>query len=449
MGLLKLVKGEERAVSSGYGIDTVPAGWHVPFSGMAAQALPDVTTNINVDQVNGMAFVPVFACARLISQDVGMLPLKTYRTVKGIPKRTDNPPWIDQPNVDMGTLEFVEQVVSSLCLWGNAYILPLRDPDTGTILELWPLDPAGISVWRDFDTQRLLYTFRGNPIDADELLHIRAFHGPNTYLGLSPIAIGRAAISVGMAMDQFAGAIWANGGHLEGVIETSLSPGKDDEALTRLGRAWKQRHAGPKNGRKTAILTDGATYKAIGVPLADGSFIAAREFQVEEVCRLYGVPPHMVWDLSKATNNNIEQQDIDYRDHTLMGYIIRVERALSELLPPRVNVKFDVKNLMRLDPVAQANYFKTLWYIGAIMGSEIREELDFVPLDDPALYQLYRPVNTVPLGFAGASVTAPVPIPAVPPINDPSDPAVDPQPADLGPFVDPLDDDDDSQQGAA
>lgn len=142
------------------------------------------------------------------------------------------------------------------------------------------------------------------------------------------------------------------------------------------------------------------------------------------------MPPHLIADLDRATNNNIEVQDQAYKDRTIRGYLTRVEQALSTLLPPRQSFRFDVKDLVRLDPKLQAEAFQVLWSIGSINGAEIRAQLGLDPIDDPALLQFFRPLNFAPLGQQGGVGTgwAVPPAPVVPALDDGAD---IPQPADL------------------
>lgn len=340
---------------------------------------------------NSLSFVAVFACVRLLSETIAGLPLDTYRKTTGLPKELRNPIWLDTPNKETTRFEFIEQIVTSLTLWGNAYVLKLED-NVGSILELWVLNPAHVTPFRN-GSNDIDYRVGTQTIPGRSVIHFKGFSMPGELEGLSPVSIARQAVNAGLSTDKYAVNFWENGAHPSGVIEV---PDKlKDEDVKVLRRAWNSQHQGSKNAYKTAILTSGANYSPISIPADNAQFLQTRKFQVNEIARLFRVPPHMIGDLERSTNNNIEHQGIEFVQYTLAPWLSRIEDKLSLQLPRGQYVKFNEKALLRGDTSAQSESLRTAWEHGAISINEWREKLDQEPIDGGDSY--FVPLNFVEL----------------------------------------------------
>ena len=354
------------------------------------------TAGVSVTETTALNYVTVFACVRLLSESVASLPVDVFRKQNKQRTEVAAPSWLETPNVEMTLFEVVERSMASLCLWGNAYLLTTRNAQ-GSVVELWPLDPSRVSVDRDTASNDLVYLVDGERLTRSQVLHIKAFTSPSSLQGLSPIAVGRSAIAAGIATDNFANTFWSNGARPNGILHVPESNGTDDnDYAKRLLAGWNQNHSGAGNGNKTALLLGGITYEAISVPAEDAQFLGTRKYQVEEIARLYRVPPHMVQDLSRSTFNNIEHSSIDFVVHSLRPWLVRLEAAFSGLLPTGQYVKFNEGALLRGDAQSQAESLKIAWEHAIISSNEWRQKLDMEPIADGDAF--YAPLNFAEVG---------------------------------------------------
>lgn len=350
---------------------------------------------VNVTQDNALNYVTVYACVRLIAESIASLPIDTFQKVKGENRSLRTPLWLDQPNIEMTRFEFIERCLGSLLLWGNAYIYVVRDLTTGAVVELWPINPAAVTVERD-EANNLRYVVDGKPVPTGVVLHIKAFPNPTSPLGLSPVAVGRQAIAAGMATDTYAAKFWANGASPQGLL--TLEGQLDDTDRKQLEQAWNNTYGSANKAHKTAVLSGGAKYTPITMPAEDSQFLQTRSFQVDEIARLFRVPPHKIGDLTRSTFSNIEHQAIEFVVDTLRPWMVRLELSLSGLLLPSQYVKFNERALLRGDTKSQAEALHILWQDGAINHNEMRDKLELESISEGDTY--YVPLNMAPVDAA-------------------------------------------------
>ena len=207
--------------------------------------------------------------------------------------------------------------MTHLLLWGNAYAQILRD-GMGRVIGLYPLLPDKMEVSRDSRTGELYYTYtrstEENPnfkaagqihLHRTDVLHIPGL-GFDGLVGYSPIAMAKTAIGIALATEEYGATFFQNGARPAGVLE---HPGvvKDPE---KLRESWHSVYGGTKNVGKIALLEEGVKYQQIAIPPEEAQFLQTRKFQIDEIARLYRVPPHMVGDLEKSSFSNIEQQSL-------------------------------------------------------------------------------------------------------------------------------------------
>jgi HK97 family phage portal protein len=292
-----------------------------------------------VDEKSALQITTVYACVRLLAETVASLPLHLYKfTEKGDGKEraTDHPLYkilYRQANPEMTSFSFREAIMMHLLLWGNAYAQIVRDGKNG-ILGLYPLLPENMEIDRA-ENGDLFYTYHAYTDEVpgehdkdiifqrDEILHIPGL-GFNGLVGFSPIAMMKNALGTTLAVEKYGSAFFKNGAQPAGVLE---HPGvlKDPQ---KIRDNWMNAYGGAGNAHKVAVLEEGMQYKPISLPPEDSQFLSTREFGVEEICRIFRVPPHMVQDLKRATFNNIEHQSIDFVMHTIMPWLIRIEQAI-------------------------------------------------------------------------------------------------------------------------
>lgn len=352
------------------------------------------STNAGIPVTNTGAvsnYAVVYHCIRLLSETVASLPLDTYTKRNEAASLLPSPAWLAKPNTEQNSYEFMEQVLSSLLSWGNAYLVKVYSTK-GVLLELWVLDPSQVVVTRDEASKKITYVIGGKPYDESVILHIKAFTLAGSLTGLSPISVGREAIAAGMATDQYASKFWSNGAHIAGILE--LDGEADDEWIKKTRAAWQQAYSSTKNAHKVAVLTGGAKYQSMALPQEDAQFLETRKFQVNEIAtRIFNIPAHMAGDLDRATFSNIEHQAIQFVTYTLRPWLVRIEMALNELLPPSQYLKFNEKALLRGDNLSQATYLKTAVQGGLMNLDEARGKIDLPPLPNGEGQHFYMPLN--------------------------------------------------------
>ena len=294
-----------------------------------------------VNEKSALQISTVYACVRLLAETVASLPLHLYKfTEKGDGKEraTDHPLYkilYRQANPEMTSFSFREAIMMHLLLWGNAYAQIVRDGKNG-ILGLYPLLPENMEIDRA-ENGDLFYTYHAYTDEVpgehdkdiifqrDEILHIPGL-GFNGLVGFSPIAMMKNALGTTLAVEKYGSAFFKNGAQPSGVLE---HPGvlKNPE---KIRENWSDVYGGPNNAHKVAVLEEGMSYKAISLPPEDSQFLSTRQFGVNEICRIFRVPPHMVQDLEHATFSNIEHQSIDFVMHTLMPWLVRFEQAIMK-----------------------------------------------------------------------------------------------------------------------
>ena len=267
-----------------------------------------------VDEKSAMQIATVYACVRLLAETVASLPLHLYKFTEkgdGKEKATEHPLYkilYRQANPEMTSFSFREAMMTHLLLWGNAYAQIVRDGKNG-ILGLYPLLPENVEIDRA-ENGELFYTYHAYTDEVpgehdkdiifqrDEILHIPGL-GFNGLVGFSPIAMMKNALGTTLAVEKYGSSFFKNGAQPAGVLE---HPGvlKDPQ---KIRDNWMNAYGGAGNAHKVAVLEEGMAYKPISLPPEDSQFLSTREFGVEEICRIFRVPPHMVQDLKRATFN--------------------------------------------------------------------------------------------------------------------------------------------------
>ena len=368
-------------------------------------------SGVVVNENNAMTFPAVFAAVRVLAESVASLPLITYQRIepRGKTRVVGHPLYSllhDAPNPEMTAMQFRETQMAHLLLWGNSYAQIITAG--GRPVELWPLRPDRMKPKRIMVTNRLAYDYEikdggTEEFDQTEILHIRglAFDG---LIGYSPIHLAKQAIGLGMAAEQFGAEWFGNGAHPSGVLEHPNH--LTDEAHRRLKDSWNGQHRGPGNANSTAILEEGMKWTAIGIPPGDSQFLETRKFQLQEIARIYRIPPHMLGDLSQATFSNIEQQSLDFVTNSLMPWLQRIEQQieLQLLLPSErktIFVEHLVNGLLRGDAAARAAFYDAGFDRGWLSPNDIREMENLNPRTDSEGDTYYVPLNMVPAEDAG------------------------------------------------
>lgn len=335
----------------------------------------------NINPRNAMQITAVYACVRIIAETVASLPLHTYRyTDNGKEKDYTHPLYFllhDEPNPEMTSFIFRETLLSHLLLWGNAYAQIIRN-GMGNIIGLYPLMPNKMNVARSTADNQIYYTYitdrEGQVVlSCKDVLHIPGL-GYDGLVGYSPIAMAKNAIGLGLASEEYGSKFFSNGGALSGVLE---HPGHIKEP-DKLRDAWERAYGGSSNAHRTAVLEEGVKYTPISVKPSDAQFLETRKFQINEICRIFRVPPHMVADLEKSSFNNIEQQSLDFVVNTIRPWLVRIEQSLSQKLidkrdKGKIFINFNVDGLLRGDFASRMQGYAVGRQNGWYSANDIRE----------------------------------------------------------------------------
>ena len=399
-------KSTDRAAGSGYRF----------FFGQSA-------AGTHVNEHTAMQMTAVYACVRVLAESVASLPLHLYKrgTAGNREKAEEHPLFFllhDEPNPEMTSYVFRETLMTHLLLFGNAYAQILRN-GKGEVLGLYPLMPNRMSVERD-DGGRLFYRYyrfdREPPnqeqshviLMPQDVLHIPGL-SYDGLVGFSPIAACRNAVGAGLAADTYSGKFFANGAAPSGVLQ---HPGliKNPE---RLRDSWNTAYGGAGNAGKVAILEEGMTFTPVSISPQDAQLLETRKFTVEEICRIFRVPPHLVQNLDRATFNNIEQMSIDFVMYSLMPWLVRWEQSMAKVLlshddKRRFEIRFNVDGLLRGSHKERYEAYAVGINNGFLCPNDVRrlENMDVIPDGDIFMVQgAMMPLNMVGAAYAGKENT--------------------------------------------
>ena len=349
-----------------------------------------------VTERSSMQMTAVYSCVRILAEAVAGLPFHLYRynDSGGKEKALDHPLYFllhDEPNPEMTAFAFRETLMGHLLLWGNAYAQIVRN-GKGQVLGLYPLMPNKMRVDRD-QNGRIYYVYTRTQedsklgetgqvyLDAKDVLHIPGL-GFDGIMGYSPIAMAKNAVGMAIACEEYGAKFFANGASPGGVLE---HPGivKDPE---RVRESWNSVYQGSGNSHKIAVLEEGMKYTPIGISPEQAQFLETRKFQINEIARIFRVPPHMVGDLEKSSFSNIEQQSLEFVKYTLDPWVIRWEQSINRqlLLSQEKGIyfsKFNVDGLLRGDYQSRMSGYATGVQNGFMSPNDVREleNMDLIP----------------------------------------------------------------------
>lgn len=358
-----------------------------------------------------------YACIRLISSDVGNMPVDLVRALGNFRQReTENPLSVflaEDPNDEIDANEMWLQVVGWMATRGNAYIYIDWDPRTGAVRGLWPIPATRVWPARDYNN-RLMYLLQLQSWDrvadfdpmssigvpAENIMHFRNFG--LGLIGMSPIQQMAEAFALAMNAEEYGGRFFDQGALPGGIIKTPTVL-TDVQWETMRGR-WDKLHTGQRQAHLTAVLEGGAEWEKAGVSNSEMQFLELRNFQVEDIARIFGVPQHMVGHTEKATSwgSGIEQQHIGYVLHTLMPYITRIERVVRKRLFPSqrdLSMRFNAASMLRGDTAARYGAYAIGRQWGWLSINDIRALEDMPPVPGGDAY--ISPLNMGTINPAG------------------------------------------------
>ena len=352
-----------------------------------------------VNERTAMQMTAVYACVRVLSEAVAGLPLHMYqyREDGSKEKALKHPLYRllhDEPNPEMSSFNFRETLMGHLLLYGNAYAQIIRN-GRGEVMGLYPLMPAKMTVDRD-SGGNLYYLYSRGSDDApeagengqvylppDQVLHIPGL-GYDGIVGYSPIAMAKNAVGLGIATEEYGAKFFANDASPSGILE---HPGvlKNPD---KVRESWNKLFRGSVNSHQIAVLEEGLKYQPIGISPDQAQFLETRKFQLNEIARIFRVPPHMVGDLEKSSFSNIEQQSLEFVKYTLEPWLMRWEQAMGRRLFTESEkesyfIRFNVEGLLRGDYESRMNGYAVARQNGWMSANDIREleNLDRIPAE--------------------------------------------------------------------
>ena len=350
-----------------------------------------------VTERSAMQISAVYACVRVLSEAVAGLPLHFYRYTDGggKEKALDHPLYFllhDEPNSEMSSFVFRETLMTHLLLWGNAYAQIIRN-GKGEITALYPLMANRMSVDRDTNTGNIIYTYYRSMeeknankdaiavLSPSDVLHIPGL-GFDGLVGYSPIAMAKNAIGMSIACEEYGAKFFENGAAPSGVLE---HPGTIKDP-SKVRDSWMSQFGGSSNSHKIAVLEEGLKYTPISISPNEAQFLETRKFQLDEIARIFRIPPHMIGDLEHATFSNIEELSLEFVKYTLDPWIMRWEQSIQRTLLTKEEkgvyfAKFNVDGLLRGDYASRINGYAVGINNGFMCPNDIREleNMDLIP----------------------------------------------------------------------
>lgn len=363
-----------------------------------------------------------YRCIRLISESVAVLPCKLYRTMPSgeVVADTDNPMYQllhDSPNRYQTAFEFWEAMAQSLAMWGNAYAI--KEMVGNRVVALTPIRPDMIQIYKVPKTREIRYRATIDTVQEDlpldRVFHVKGWGGGFSLIGASPIQLGRHGLGLSMAVEEAASKIFQNGLRPSGFLRVDQVLKKDQRDQIKTNMA---EYMGSANSGKLMVLEGGMQYQQLSLPPEDAQMLETRSFNVEEICRWFGVPPYLAFSTDKSTSwgTGLEQQQLGFLIFSLMPYLERIEQAANKwLLGPSErltrHVEFNVEGILRADSKARAEFSQKMVLSGIYTPDEVRKTEGRPAMGGNAA-KLWMPVNMA-LTEADRSAQASQPTPAL------------------------------------
>jgi len=368
-------------------------------------------SGIDVNANSAIRMSTVYACVRLLGDTISSLPLGAYvrrgrARISYAAAYGETPYWVNTPNPETSRIEFYEQVIASLNIHGNAFILTVRD-DNNEVVELYCLNPDDVRIRRLRPNEPLVYEVQTRDeegaftqiLTKNEMLHIPLFRLPGSHYGLGPIAAARLTIGAAMAADTYAASYFGNAANPGGVIEV---PGEltEDQAQD-IGRDWNITHTGPYRAGKIGVLSGGASFKPLTLNAQDAQLLDTRRFNVEDIARLFRVPISLLGHPVAGAMSfaSVEAQNLSFVQHSLRPLLERLEQAFSTLLPePDGFIKFNLDALLRGTTLERYEAYTKGLREGFLSLNDVHAMEDMAPIADGDNYRV--PLQNIDAGDA-------------------------------------------------
>ena len=355
-------------------------------------------SGMTVNEETSLRLSAVYACVRLISDTVSTLPYDQYFRADGqrFPYRPKDG-WIDRPSTEMPKTTFWKQVLISLLLDGNAFVLITRSGNE--VVDLTPLNPKQVRIERR-DGRKVYIIANERTVGEDQMLHVTEMLMPGQMRGVSRIEQAKEALGLGLALEEYAAQFFGNGAYAGGVLEfpDKLSP----EQRKEIRETWNSVHQGPRRAHRVGMLWGGGKFNPLTVDPSASQLVDQRKFAVEEIARIFRVPPFMLGVSENAAMAfaSIEQQQLFFRQHTIQPYVQMLEDHFQRLLSnPNSFIKFNMTSIVRADLSTRYSSYNTALLAGFMSVNDVRRLEDMGPVEDGDQYRV--PLQNIPLTDAG------------------------------------------------
>ena len=356
---------------------------------------------VSVTQENSITIGAVYASVRLISDVISTLPLGTYVQVGDQRQQFPTPEWLVDPEPDMSVTraDHFQMVLVSLLIDGNAFVRKLRNPQTGDIVALSVIAPHRVKVVRN-DNGFIEYQLDNGKriVSDDDMIHITELRRPGVLRGVSRIDTLRQTLGLSKALEDFSAQFFGTGSTVSGIIETPHEM-TQDQAI-ELKNNWEREHRGLRKAYRPGILTGGAKFVKTTVDPDEAQMLGSREFSVEEIARIFRIPPHLLQSTKPGSMSyaSVEENSKQFVTYTLLPYISKIEQAYSPMLPNEAFIRFNVDGLLRANLTERFAAYSSATQAGFLSINDIHRFEDMPPVDGGDVYRV--PLANVDLGAA-------------------------------------------------
>ena len=344
-------------------------------------------SGIKVNSDTAVTFSAVWAAIRMLSESVAQLPISVVERLDNGDKiqRSDHSLYKllhNKPNEYMTQYNFIQKCMYDLCIAGNSYVKIVRNGVRP--VALYPMDVTKIEIREYEDTYYYYDQDTAEMLDYDDLLHFKIMSADGM-VGQSPVDVCANSISWGLGLEQYGNSYFRNGAKVSGVLQTDRA--LSTEAIDRLRNSFEFNYSKIGDSNKTLILEEGLKFNTISLSNEASQFLASRQFSIEEIARIFNIPPHLLRDLSKSSFNNIQEQSREFVQYSLMPYLVMMESEMSNKLfkqseIKKLKVEFNTNALLRGNPKERADYYRTMLNIGAMSINEIRQKENLNVVED-------------------------------------------------------------------
>jgi HK97 family phage portal protein len=363
--------------------------------------IPSTTrAGVNISQANSLTIAAVYASVRLISDTISTLPLGTFVRRDGARyPYTPQPAWVEQPEPDssMQRSDHYQSLLVSLMIAGNSYTRIIRNGN-GDVVALTVLDPSRITVRRNAMGQIEFLVDQAYVLQEQDVIHLTELRRPGALVGVSRVTEMRETFGLSKALEDFSAQFFGSGSTIGGVIEV---PGDvTAEQAESMQSAWERGHKGLRKAFRPGILSGGAKFMKTSVEPNEAQMLESREFAVEEIARIFRIPPHMLQSTKPGAMSyaSVEENSKQFVTYTLLPYIEKIEAAYSRLLPSDAFLKFNVDGLLRANLTERYAAYSSATQAGFLSINDIHRVEDMLPVEGGDVYRV--PLANVNLAAA-------------------------------------------------